>query len=190
MLLAMARDIRVILVKLADRLHNMRTLSYQPEDRQRQIAQETLDIYAPLANRLGISWIKSELEDLSFRYLEPEVLLDLASKVSKKKQEREGYIEEVQRTISSEKLAEHGIEGEVYGRSKHLWSIYHKMGTAGDRVRPGLRPDRFSGHRRRSCATVMRCSASSIRPGSRSPGDSRITSPCPRRTCTSRCTPR
>jgi len=126
MLLAMANDIRVILVKLADRLHNMRTLQYQPEPKQRSIARETLDIYAPIANRLGISWIKSELEDLSFRYLEPQIYYDLASKVAKKKKERESYVEEV-RKIIVDKLAEHDIKGEVFGRSKHLYSIWRKM---------------------------------------------------------------
>ncbi|QSV45554.1 RelA/SpoT family protein [Geobacter benzoatilyticus] len=126
MLLAMANDIRVILVKLADRLHNMRTLQYQPEPKQRSIARETLDIYAPIANRLGISWIKSELEDLSFRYLEPQIYYDLASKVTKKKKERESYVEEV-RKIIADKLVEHDIKGEVYGRSKHLYSIWRKM---------------------------------------------------------------
>ena len=126
MLLAMANDIRVILVKLADRLHNMRTLQYQPEPKQRSIARETLDIYAPLANRLGISWIKSELEDLSFRYQEPQVYYDLASKVTKKKKERESYVEEV-RAIIAGKLAEHDIKGDVFGRSKHLYSIWRKM---------------------------------------------------------------
>ncbi len=126
MLLAMSNDIRVILVKLADRLHNMRTLQYQPEPKQRSIAKETLDIYAPIANRLGISWIKSELEDLSFRYLDPQLYYDLASKVAKKKKEREADVEEV-RNIIAQKLAEHGIQGEVSGRSKHLYSIYRKM---------------------------------------------------------------
>ncbi|GAM08206.1 GTP pyrophosphokinase [Geobacter sp. OR-1] len=126
MLLAMAIDIRVILVKLADRLHNMRTLQHQPEPKQRSIAKETLDIYAPIANRLGISWIKSELEDLSFRYLNAQIYYDLASKVAKKKQERESDVEKARSVIAS-KLAEHGIKGEVSGRSKHLYSIYRKM---------------------------------------------------------------
>jgi GTP diphosphokinase / guanosine-3',5'-bis(diphosphate) 3'-diphosphatase len=130
MLIAMARDIRVILVKLADRLHNMRTLDFHPEGRQRRIAQETLDIYSPLANRLGISWIKSELEDLAFRYLEPDSFYDLVNKVAKKKKERESYIEEVKNSIYS-KLQEHGIEGEISGRSKHLYSIYLKMDRQG-----------------------------------------------------------
>src|SRR5512137_2118795 len=126
MLLAMANDIRVILVKLADRLHNMRTLQYQPEPKQRSIARETLDIYAPIANRLGISWIRSELEDLSFRYMDPQLYYDLASKVTKKKQERESDVAQVKEIIQ-QKLAEHGIKGEVSGRSKHLYSIYRKM---------------------------------------------------------------
>ncbi len=130
MLLAMARDIRVILVKLADRLHNMRTLGHHPEARQRKIAQETLDIYAPLANRLGISWIKSELEDLAFRYLNPEIFYDLVAKVAKKKKERESYIEEVKESLQR-KLQEQGIEGEIAGRSKHLYSIYLKMERQG-----------------------------------------------------------
>jgi GTP pyrophosphokinase len=126
MLLAMANDIRVILVKLGDRLHNMRTLQYQPEPKQRSIAKETLDIYAPIANRLGISWVKSELEDLSFRYLDPQIYYDLASKVTKKKKERESYVAEVMEIIKA-KLVDHGIKGEVSGRSKHLYSIYRKM---------------------------------------------------------------
>lgn len=126
MLLAMSNDIRVILVKLADRLHNMRTLQYQPENKQRSVAQETLDIYAPIANRLGISWIKSELEDLSLRYLNPQLYYDLASKVAKKKKEREIHVDEVKNIIEAN-LVEHGIKGEVSGRSKHLYSIYRKM---------------------------------------------------------------
>jgi GTP pyrophosphokinase len=126
MLLAMANDIRVILVKLADRMHNMRTLEFQPETKQRTIAQETMDIYAPIANRLGISWFKVELEDLAFRYLNPEIYFDLARKVSLKKRERQAYVEEA-KAIILEKLAFQGIRGEVSGRSKHLYSIYSKM---------------------------------------------------------------
>ena len=130
MLLAMARDIRVILVKLADRLHNMRTLDFHPPERQLGIARETLDIYAPLANRMGISWIKCELEDLSFRYLNPKEFNELSAKVMRKKKERERYIEEVIKFIRG-KLAEHGIEGDVSGRSKHLYSIHRKMERQG-----------------------------------------------------------
>jgi GTP diphosphokinase / guanosine-3',5'-bis(diphosphate) 3'-diphosphatase len=130
MILAMARDIRVVIVKLADRLHNMRTLDHHPEARQRKIAQETLDIYAPLANRMGISWVKIELEDLSFRYLHPETFYDLVGKVAKKKKEREKYIEDVKAQIRS-KLEEHGIPADVSGRSKHLYSIYLKMERQG-----------------------------------------------------------
>ncbi len=126
MLLAMAIDIRVILVKLADRLHNMRTLEFQDEVKQRRIARETMDIYAPIANRLGISWVKVELEDLSFRYLHPEIYFDLVKKISQKKKEREAFVEEA-KAIISEKLAFYGIHGEVSGRSKHLYSIFRKM---------------------------------------------------------------
>jgi GTP pyrophosphokinase len=126
MLLAMSDDIRVILIKLADRLHNMRTLQYQPEIKQRLIARETIDIYAPIANRLGIQLVKSELEDLSFRYLDPQVYEDLAAKVSAKQKEREAYMAEVKKVIA-DKLKEHGITGEVSGRSKHLYSIHRKM---------------------------------------------------------------
>jgi len=126
MLLAMSDDIRVILIKLADRLHNMRTLQYQPEPKQRSIAKETLDIYAPIDNRLGISCVKSELVYLSFRYLVQQLYFDLASKVAKKKQERESDLEQVKEIIR-QKLIEHGIKGEVSGRSKHLYSIYRKM---------------------------------------------------------------
>ena len=126
MIIAMARDIRVILVKLADRAHNMRTLSYLSEEKQREIAQETLDIYAPLAHRLGINWLKGDLEDNALRYLQPTVYGQLKQDVAKKKVEREQYIAEVI-SILKEKLAEAGIQAEVYGRPKHFYSIYHKM---------------------------------------------------------------
>jgi guanosine-3',5'-bis(diphosphate) 3'-pyrophosphohydrolase len=126
MIVAMARDIRVILVKLADRTHNMRTLDSLPPERQHDIAQETLDIYAPLAHRLGIYWMKSELEDASLHYLHPEVYYQLKRNIAKKKAERERYIQEVI-TVLSKRLEEAGIEAEVTGRPKHFYSIYQKM---------------------------------------------------------------
>jgi guanosine-3',5'-bis(diphosphate) 3'-pyrophosphohydrolase len=126
MLLAMARDIRVVLIKLADRTHNMRTLSHLPPERQVEISQETLDIYAPLAHRLGIYWIKSELEDSALRYLHPEVYYQLKRAVAKKRAEREKYIEHV-RSVLSKRLEEAGLEATVTGRPKHFYSIYQKM---------------------------------------------------------------
>jgi guanosine-3',5'-bis(diphosphate) 3'-pyrophosphohydrolase len=126
MILAMVKDIRVILIKLADRLHNMRTLQYQSSEKQSEISQETLDIYAPLADRLGIDWIKSELEDLAFQYLFPENYDEIRQKIRKKEKERSRYIEEVKRTLMK-KLYENHIEGEVTGRLKQIYSIYLKM---------------------------------------------------------------
>ena len=127
MLLAMARDIRVILIKLADRTHNMRTLGHLKPEKQIEIAQETLDIYAPLAHRLGIYGMKSELEDNALRFLHPEVYYQLKRNVAKKKAERERYIREVISQLQR-KLDEAGMEGaEVVGRPKHFFSIYQKM---------------------------------------------------------------
>src|SRR3990172_5643544 len=126
MIVAMAKDIRVILIKLADRLHNMRTLKALPPEKQKRIAQETLDIYAPLANRMGISKIKIELEDLSFMYLNPEEYQELVRKVNQRRIERESYINELIE-IMKKQLAEHGYQGEVKGRPKHFYSIYQKM---------------------------------------------------------------
>ncbi|BAM06904.1 RelA/SpoT family protein [Leptospirillum ferrooxidans] len=126
MLLSMSEDIRVILVKLADRLHNMRTISSLNIDRQRAIAQETLEIYAPLANRLGIGWIKSELEDLSFSVQDRETYLDLKVKVSNRRRERKNYISTIVKTVQ-EALIANNLQGEVQGRYKHIYSIYRKM---------------------------------------------------------------
>ena len=126
MVLAMARDIRVILVKLADRTDNMRTLNHLSPERQREIAQETVDIYAPIAHRLGVSWIKNELEDASLRYLRPEVYYQLKRNVAKKKAERTRYINEFS-SVLTKKLNEAAIEAEVSGRPKHFYSIYGKM---------------------------------------------------------------
>jgi guanosine-3',5'-bis(diphosphate) 3'-pyrophosphohydrolase len=126
MILAMSKDIRVILVKLADRYHNMKTLNYLSPEKQREIARETLDIYAPLAHRLGIEWLKGELEDESFKYLKPEEFNVIKDKIAKKKKEREAYINEVKDLIKT-RLAQSGIQADVSGRAKRLYSIYKKM---------------------------------------------------------------
>ncbi|HEX3031564.1 MAG TPA: bifunctional (p)ppGpp synthetase/guanosine-3',5'-bis(diphosphate) 3'-pyrophosphohydrolase [Bacillota bacterium] len=128
MFLAMAKDIRVLLIKLADRLHNMRTLKHQNPRKQREIAQETLDIFAPLANRLGIFRIKWELEDLCLRYLEPQKYYALVDGISTKRHERENYINTVI-TMLTERLNEVNIKAEIYGRPKHFYSIFKKMTT-------------------------------------------------------------
>jgi len=130
MIVAMANDVRVILIKLADRLHNMRTLKFLPQEKQKRIAQETLDIYAPLANRLGISKIKIELEDLSFKYLYPDAYNDLVQKVTKRRVEREAYVNELIEVVKR-RLAEHEYKGEVKGRPKHFYGIYLKMQKQG-----------------------------------------------------------
>lgn len=126
MFLAMAKDIRVIMIKLADRLHNMRTLKYMPEEKQKRIAKETLEIYAPLANRLGISNIKWELEDLCFRYLYPEEYYDLVEKVKQKRQERQKFIDDSVQEMVTE-IKKTGIKAEIQGRAKHFYSIWRKM---------------------------------------------------------------
>lgn len=126
MLIAMAKDIRVIMVKLADRLHNMHTLEHLRPDKQRRIASETMDIYAPLADRLGIGTIKWELEDLSFHYLNPKAYYQIVNLMSLKRSEREGYIQETTQTLKKS-LDSLGIKYEIYGRPKHIYSIYKKM---------------------------------------------------------------
>ena len=126
MLLAMNSDIRVIIIKIADRLHNIRTLEYMKKAKQLEKAKETLEIYAPLAYRLGMSNVKWELEDLSLRYLEPEIYYDLAERVKKKRSEREKIINDIIEEISIS-LKEHNIQGEISGRPKSLYSIYKKM---------------------------------------------------------------
>jgi len=130
MLIAMARDLRVIMIKLADRLHNMRTLHFLPNDKGRKIAQETLDIYAPLAHRLGMANVKAELEDLALRTLHADDYQDLQRRVAKRRLERETDINQVI-TIIEKKLSEVGIESQIRGRPKHFYSIWKKMHDQG-----------------------------------------------------------
>jgi len=130
MILAMSTDMRVLLVRLADRIHNMRTLQYQTPEKQKYIAKETLELHAPLANRLGINWMKVELEDLAFYYLDNESYTEIAKRIDKKKEQRELYTEEVKRVIQQE-IEKVGLKGEVEGRAKHFYSIYSKMKAQG-----------------------------------------------------------
>src|SRR3989338_5911817 len=126
MIIAMAKDIRVIMIKLADRLHNMRTLSVLAPEKRLKIAQETMDIYVPIANRLGIGWIKIELEDLSFNYQKPDAYKELEERLATEKEERERYIQKV-KAIIEKRLVEYNLKAEVTGRPKHLYNIYKKM---------------------------------------------------------------
>ena len=130
MIISMSRDIRVILIKLADRIHNMRTLDALPPQRRKRIAKETLEIYAPIANRLGIGWMKIELEDLSLKYLKPEIYADFAKKVALKKRERDAYVQEVIKIVEKN-LKAYGFRAKVQGRTKHFYSIYKKMQAQG-----------------------------------------------------------
>ena len=126
MFLAMAKDIRVILIKLADRLHNMRTLKYMTPEKQKEKARETMDIYAPIAQRLGISKIKIELDDLSLKYLEPEAYYDLVEKVALRKSVRDDYVQSLVKEVSKH-IENAGIKAQIDGRAKHFFSIYKKM---------------------------------------------------------------
>lgn len=126
MFVAMAKDIRVILIRLADRLHNMRTLNYKTRNLQLQKSRETLQIYAPIANRLGMAKVKGELEDLSFKYLSPEQYNEIVTGLDRQKEERESYLNEIQQDLEA-KIRKAGIKAQVSGRSKHIYSIYRKM---------------------------------------------------------------
>ena len=126
MFLAMGKDIRVILIKLADRLHNMRTLKYLTRDRQLAISKETMDLYAPLANRIGMYSLKWELEDLSFKYLYPDEYREILEGLNEKREERLAFIEKILEEIKKQLKTQH-IEASITGRAKHLYSIYRKM---------------------------------------------------------------
>ena len=126
MFLAMAKDIRVIIIKLADRLHNMRTLQYMRPEKQLEKAKETMDIYAPIAQRLGISKIKTELDDLALKYSQPEVFNDLVKQINARKTEREEFVQQIVDEVSTH-MKNANIDAEVNGRVKHFFSIYKKM---------------------------------------------------------------
>ena len=126
MFLAMAKDIRVIIIKLADRLHNMRTLQFMRPEKQKEKARETMDIYAPIAQRLGISKIKTELDDLALKYSQPEVFYDLVDQINARKTEREEFVQQIVEEVSQH-IKNAGIKAEVNGRVKHFFSIYKKM---------------------------------------------------------------
>jgi GTP diphosphokinase / guanosine-3',5'-bis(diphosphate) 3'-diphosphatase len=126
MILAMSKDIRVILIKLADRYHNMKTLNFMPPEKQAEISRETLDIYAPLAHRLGIEWLRGELEDLTFKYLEPVEYRSISENIARKKRERDTYIASVKELLKN-RFEQLGLQCEVSGRAKRLYSIYRKM---------------------------------------------------------------
>ena len=190
MLLAMVDDIRVILVKLADRLHNMRTLHHLPEERRIKIAQETRDIYAPIANRLGMSKVKNELEELAFKYLEPKAYESLRQRVEsappRHRRDDRGAAEDHHRQ------ARRGAGAGHPDRRADQAPVQHppEAEAPEDRPRAGLRPGRAADHHRRRCATATPRSASSTRRGRRCPGASRTSSRCRGRTATSRCTRR
>src|SRR5579885_2141306 len=183
MLLAMARDIRVILVKLADRTHNMRTLGHLPHERQLEIAQETLEIYAPLAHRLGIYWLKSELEDNALRYLHPEVYYQLKRSVAKKKAERAKYTKEVVSVLSRRPASRRRSPG---GRSTSTRSTRRCRRRTCSSTRSTISWPSASWSTRSGSAT--RRSGSCTRAGSPCPAASRTTSRCRRPTAISPCT--
>jgi GTP pyrophosphokinase len=189
MFLAMADDLRVVIIKLCDRLHNMRTLAPLPVEKQKRIARQTLEIYAPLAHRLGIWQIKWELEDLSFKYLEPEQYKEVAEQLAERRQVRERSIDQAMKTLATE-LERSGIRAELSGRAKHLWSIAQKM----RRKNVGINEVYDLLAVRVIVADVPACYARArrwcTRCGRRSPGSSTTTSRSPRRTSISRCTPR
>ena len=189
MFVAMSKDIRVIVIKLADRLHNMRTLAALKEDRRIFKSRETLEIYAPIAHRLGINSIKWELEDLSFYYLEPNKFKQVSRMVTESRFEREEYLDQVISVLRGE-MDKVSIQAQIMGRPKHLYSIYQKMAKKGkgfseiyDLIAVRIIVEYGEG-------LLLGCWARCTRCGTPCPGGSKTTSPCPSSTCTKACTPR
>ena len=189
MFFAMAKDYRVIIIKLADRLHNMRTLDALKPEKQIKIATQSLKIYAPLAGRLGLSFVKCELEDLAMRYLYPDDYYELVEFIKTKSKERQQFIEKICDELKA-KLQELGIEGEVNGRQKHLYGIYKKMLKQGKNIEQiyDISAVRVIVNEVQDCYTVL--GARFTRCGCRSRGVSRTTSQCRNPTDISRCTRR
>ena len=186
MMVAMATDVRVILIKLADRLHNMRTIDAMPKQKQIEKARETIEIYAPLAHRLGIHAIKWELEDLAFATLYPRKYQEIKGLVAQQREERERYVEEAGEYLRSE-LAKLGIEAEIAGRAKHFYSIYSKMTKKGREFNEiyDLTAMRVIVDSVKDCYGTVGVIHSLWKP---LPGASRTSSRCRSSTCTSRCT--
>lgn len=184
MFLAMAKDIRVILIKLADRLHNMRTLKYQSKEAQQRIARETQDIYCPIAQRLGISKIKIELEDLCMKYLYPDAYYDLVEKVALRKTERDTYIQGLVNDVKKY-VSDAGIKAEIYGRAKHFFSIYKKMVNQ-DKTIDQIYDLFATGFWWIPYRIATQCLVSYMRSISLYRAVSRTILPCRSRTCTSR----
>jgi len=188
MVVAMSRDIRVLVIKLADRLHNMRTLRYLPREKQERKSREVLEIFAPLAHRLGMNTIKWELEDLAFATLYPKRYDEIARLVSERAPRRDVFLQEVIEDVSTD-LREAKVKARVTGRPKHYYSVYQKMIAPQRGLRRHLRPGGHSASWWTRCATATPRSAPSTPGGTPSPGGSRTTSRCRSSTCTSRCTP-
>ena len=179
MLVSMAKDVRIILIKLADRLHNMRTLSYLAAEKQQRISLETREIYAPLAHRFGMAKIKSELEDLSLKYLSPDVYRDLASKLDQKRAEREKLIDEIRQPIVKA-LKDAGIDATVNGRAKHFPQHLHEDAAPQPALRGDLRPAGAARRGPTRCPTATTHSGSSIPSTPPSSTASKTTFPVPR----------
>ncbi len=189
MMVTMATDIRVILIKLADCLHNMRTISAMSRQKQIEKSRETLHIYAPIADQLGFRAIDWELEDLAFQTLHPRKYNEIKGLVAQQRAERERYVNEAGKYLAKE-LDELGIEAEISGRAKHFYSIYSKMTKKGLRVQRDLRPHCDARDRRLGQGLLRRGRRDPLALGSRCRAASTTSSRCPSSTCTSRCTRR